>query len=133
MQQTIEAERILDALGHQTRREIIRLLRNNPMPVGTLAEHFPISRPAISKHLRILQEAGLVDYHAQGTSNIFYLQGASFQILRHYLAEFWDEGLANFQRIAAEQAARQAPPKTHTEPPSATESEQVTPWPRVDR
>ncbi|MEZ4615917.1 MAG: metalloregulator ArsR/SmtB family transcription factor [Caldilineaceae bacterium] len=100
----IQAERILDALGHQTRRDIIRLLREQPMPVGTLADHFPISRPAISKHLRILQSVGLVHYRVQGASNIFYLQPDAFQLLRHYLAQFWDDALANFQQAAARQA-----------------------------
>ena len=121
--QVDDVERIFDALGHGTRRAIVHLLRTGPLPVGAIAEHFPISRPAISKHLRILQEAGLVHYYTQGTSNIFYLRGASFQILRYYLEEFWNEGLANFQQAAAKQAGQQTP----TDPPKATESEQATP------
>lgn len=104
--QNPEAERILDALGHQTRRTIVQLLRTGPMPVGAIAAHFPISRPAISKHLRILQQAGLVNYRGHGASNIFYLQPASFQSLRHYFEDFWDEGLTNFRRAAEEQANR---------------------------
>ncbi len=122
-QLSIETERIFDALGHQTRRQILQLLRESPLPVGAIAEHFPISRPAISKHLRVLQEAGLVHYYAQGTSNIFYIQGASFQILRHYLEDFWEEGLANFQWAAVEQARRQALADAQKSP----ESEQATP------
>jgi DNA-binding transcriptional ArsR family regulator len=94
------AERILDALGHQTRREILRLLRTAPMPVGEIAARFPVSRPAISKHLRVLQGAGLVHYREQGASNIFYLQPDVFSILRDYLDQFWDEALANFQQAA---------------------------------
>lgn len=102
-----QAERILDALGHQTRREILKVLRNRPLPVGALAAHFPVSRPAISKHLRILQDAGLVQHHAQGTSNVFYLQPDAFALVRAYLDQFWDEALDNFQRAAAQERLRQ--------------------------
>jgi DNA-binding transcriptional ArsR family regulator len=103
-QQQEAAERILDALGHQTRREILQLLRQQPMAVGAIAAHFPVSRPAISKHLRVLQEAGLVAYRAEGVSNIFYLQPAQFQLLRHYLEVFWTEALTSFQQAAIAQA-----------------------------
>lgn len=72
------------------------------MTVGAIATHLPVSRPAVSKHLRILQEAGLVAYNASGTRNIFYLRPAGFQEARVYLDLFWDEALANFQRVAEE-------------------------------
>lgn len=72
------------------------------MPVGSIAARLPISRPAVSKHLRILQEAGLVTYNTSGTRNIFYLKLAGFHEARLYLDLFWDEALANFQRIAKE-------------------------------
>ncbi|HEX9921659.1 MAG TPA: metalloregulator ArsR/SmtB family transcription factor, partial [Anaerolineae bacterium] len=68
------AHRVLDALGNQTRRDILALLRENPMTVSAIAIRLPISRPAVSKHLRILQRAGLVAYNARGTRNIFYLK-----------------------------------------------------------
>jgi DNA-binding transcriptional ArsR family regulator len=96
------ADRVLDALGNQTRRDILALLRESPLTVGGIASHLPISRPAVSKHLRILQEAGLVAYNASGTRNIFYLRPAGFHEARVYLDLFWDEALANFQRVAAE-------------------------------
>ena len=91
---------MLDALGNQTRRDILTLLQESPLSVGALATHFPISRPAISKHLRILQEAGLVAYNVSGRRNIFYIDLAGFQEARHYLDQFWDEALAHFKRIA---------------------------------
>jgi DNA-binding transcriptional ArsR family regulator len=94
------AHRVLDALGNQTRRDILALLRENPMTVGAIAIRLPISRPAVSKHLRILQGAGLVAYNARGTRNIFYLKTTGFQEARVYLDLFWDEALANFQRVA---------------------------------
>jgi len=96
------AGRALDALGHQTRRDILSLLREGPLPVGSIAARLPISRPAVSKHLRILEKAGLVAFTAQGTRNIFYLKPAGFGAARVYLAQFWDEALANFKRVAEE-------------------------------
>ena len=96
------AGRVLDALGHQTRRDILALLREGPLPVGFIAARLPVSRPAVSKHLRILEKAGLVAFTAQGTRNIFYLKPAGFGAARVYLAQFWDEALANFKRVAEE-------------------------------
>jgi predicted transcriptional regulator len=99
-QQAEQAGRVLDALGNEIRRDILTLLREGPLPVGAIATRFPISRPAISKHLRILQAANLVGYTEDGTRNIFYLTPAGFQDARKYLSEFWDEALTNFKRIA---------------------------------
>ncbi len=93
-------EQVFDALGHPTRREILALLRGAPLPVGVIADHFPISRPAISKHLRILQEAGLVGMDEQGTKNIFSLRLSGFQEAKAYLDSFWDQALLNFKNFA---------------------------------
>lgn len=96
------ASRVLDALGNKTRRDILSLLRERPMAVGSIAARLPVSRPAVSKQLRILQEAGLVTFTGQGTRNIFYLRPAGFEAARAYLEPFWDEALANFKRVAEE-------------------------------
>jgi DNA-binding transcriptional ArsR family regulator len=90
----------MDALGHRTRREILALLRAGPLPVGDIAKHLPISRPAVSKHLRTLERAGLVEHRAHGTQNVFRLRAAGFQSARAYLEGFWDEALASFQQLA---------------------------------
>lgn len=95
-----QANRVLDALGNQIRRDILALLRERPLPVGSIATRLPISRPAVSKHLRILQDAGLVGYSTSGTRNVFYLTPTGFHDARAYLEQFWDETLANFQRLA---------------------------------
>jgi DNA-binding transcriptional ArsR family regulator len=94
------AARILDALGHQTRREILALLRETAMPVGEIAERLPVSRPAVSRHLRLLTEAGLVEHTASGTRNVFRLRADGFAAARAYLEGFWEEALARFQRVA---------------------------------
>ncbi|HEX9989514.1 MAG TPA: ArsR family transcriptional regulator [Chloroflexia bacterium] len=64
----------------------------------------PISRPAVSKHLRILESAGLVEYTSRGTRNIFRLRSSGFGAARAYVEGFWDDALANFQRVAEGQA-----------------------------
>jgi DNA-binding transcriptional ArsR family regulator len=95
-----QTERVMEALGDQTRRDILAILKVGPAAVGDIAAQFPISRPAISKHLRILEQAGLVEHHAQGTRNIFRLQAIGFEAAQAYVASFWEEALASFQRLA---------------------------------
>jgi DNA-binding transcriptional ArsR family regulator len=90
----------LDALGSGVRRAILRHLREGPQPVGALADALPVSRPAVSKHLRILEEAGLVSHQPAGTSNIFRLEPAGFQPLQAYLSQFWSAALTSFKRLA---------------------------------
>jgi len=98
-----DTDRVMDALGHQTRRDILALLKEGPLPVGTLAGHLPISRPAVSKHLRILNQAGLVEYESIGTRNIFRINPGGFRTARQYIEAFWDQALTNFQRLAEDQ------------------------------
>jgi DNA-binding transcriptional ArsR family regulator len=95
-----EIDQVMDALGDKTRRDILALLKETAMPVGEIANRLPISRPAVSKHLRILQNAGLVAYTSNGTRNIFRLNTSGFDTARLYVEAFWDEALANFQRLA---------------------------------
>lgn len=111
-----DADRVLDALGHPTRREILALLQRSPLAVGEIAECLPISRPAVSKHLRQLEAAGLVEFSPSGTRNIFRLRQDGFAAAHSYLAGFWDEALASFQRAVeaqAQAATPQAPPPAH--------------------
>jgi DNA-binding transcriptional ArsR family regulator len=93
-------DRVMDALGHKTRRDILALLRQAPLPVGGIAEQMPISRPAVSKHLRILQDAGLVEYTSVGTRNVFRLSTKGFNAARTYVESFWDQALAGFKSVA---------------------------------
>ncbi len=90
----------MDALGNRTRREILALLKTNAMPVGEIAGRLPVSRPAVSKHLRILERAGLVEHTTLGTRNIFRLRGDGFAAARAYLDSFWDQALDDFRRVA---------------------------------
>jgi DNA-binding transcriptional ArsR family regulator len=95
-----ETDHVLDALGHPTRRQILALLREAPLAVGEIAERLPISRPAVSKHLRQLEAARLVEYSSIGTRNIFRLHSTGFAAARRYLDAFWEEALDRFQEVA---------------------------------
>src|SRR5262249_28747742 len=87
----------LDALGDPTRRAILTRLRKGPVSVGELAAAFPISRPAISQHLRILKDARLVTDVPDGTRRIYHLDPAGFDSVREYLDEFWGVALIAFK------------------------------------
>ena len=87
----------LDALGDATRRAIVDRLLRGPVSVGKLAEEFPISRPAISQHLRVLKEARLVTDQANGTRRVYRLDPRGFESLRSYFDQFWSIALAAFQ------------------------------------
>lgn len=93
----------LDALGDGTRRAIVDRLLRGPMSVGKLAEEFPVSRPAISQHLRLLKEANLVTDEAQGTRRIYRLNPEGFETLRSYFDQFWTIALAAFKEKVEEQ------------------------------
>jgi DNA-binding transcriptional ArsR family regulator len=93
----------LDALGDATRRAIVDRLLRGPASVGKLAEEFPVSRPAISQHLRILKQARLVADRAEGTRRIYQLDPAGFAAIRSYLDQFWSVALTAFQQKVEEQ------------------------------
>ena len=90
---------VFDALGHATRRDILRLLVESPRAVGEIAGQLPVTRPAVSKHLKSLMEAGLVRYEADGTRNVFSLDTTGFARARDALDGFWDVALQNFAHL----------------------------------
>ena len=92
----------LDALGDPTRRAIVARLLAGPMPVGTIARGFPMSRPAISQHLRVLKQAHLVVDRPDGTRRLYELDAAGFDALRSYLDQFWTNALDAFKRKVEE-------------------------------
>ena len=89
-----------DALGDPNRREIVRLLGERPRAVGELARELPISRPAVSRHLRLLREAGLVSEQARGTRRIYALREDGAAAVRAYLEELWGDAAARFRLMA---------------------------------
>jgi DNA-binding transcriptional ArsR family regulator len=95
----------LTALGDPTRRAIFEYLAKRPSAVGELAEQLPVTRPAVSQHLKVLKEAGLVYDHAEGTRRIYQLDPAGIGALRAYLDTFWNQSLAAFQAAATKEDA----------------------------
>lgn len=90
----------LDALGDPTRRQVFELLRAGPRSVGELAAGLPVSRPAVSQHLRVLEEAGLVTHRRQGTRHLYELDTAGVASLRDWVDGFWSEALARYKAAA---------------------------------
>lgn len=90
---------VLDALGDPTRRRIFEALRGGPRSVGELADGLPVSRPAVSQHLRVLREAGLVSDTRSGTRRLYRVDASGLAGLRDYFDGFWGEAL---ERFAAE-------------------------------
>jgi len=91
-------DRQLDAIGDPTRRAILARLRKGSAPVGKLADGLPISRPAVSQHLRVLKDAGLVTDRPEGNRRVYELNPAAFASLREYFDEFWGTALMAFKK-----------------------------------
>jgi len=94
------------AIGDPTRRAIFELLAEGPgdgWPVGELAARLPISRPAVSQHLRVLKDAGLVRDRPAGTRRLYTLDPDGVAAMRAYLDRFWDQALADFKRVVEEE------------------------------
>ncbi|WIX78183.1 metalloregulator ArsR/SmtB family transcription factor [Amycolatopsis carbonis] len=92
----------LSALADPSRRAIFEALREGPRAVGELAATLPISRPAVSQHLKVLKEAGLVLDQAAGTKRLYRLRPEGIAALRAYLDEMWSDALSSFARKAEE-------------------------------
>ena len=90
----------LGLLGDPSRRAIFELLARRPSSVGELAQQLPISRPAVSQHLRVLKDGGLVISRAEGTRRIYRLNPDGVTALRAYLDRIWDQALTAFQKAA---------------------------------
>jgi DNA-binding transcriptional ArsR family regulator len=93
-------ETALQALGDPTRRAVLEQLRAGPLAVGEIAARLPVSRPAVSQHLRVLKEAGLVTERQNGTRRLYRVDPDGLAGLRAYLEGFWEEALASFKAAA---------------------------------
>ena len=90
----------LEILGDPTRQVLIERLRTGPLPVGKLAAGLPVSRPAVSKHLRVMKEARVVRMTEEGTRNFYELDLQTLDEVRRYLESFWDTSLKRFKKAA---------------------------------
>ena len=93
------------ALADPTRRAVFERLREGPRPVGEIARDLPVSRPAVSQHLRVLKDAGLVTERREGTRRLYRIDPDGLAALRDYFDDFWNEALAAF-KAAAESEGR---------------------------
>ena len=87
----------LSALADPTRRRVFERLKLGPKAVSTIARGMPVSRPAVSQHLKALKEAGLVSDRPEGTRRVYFIDPRGLGALRKWLDQFWDEALASFQ------------------------------------
>jgi len=85
------------ALADPTRREIFERLARRPLAVGEIAEGLPVSRPAVSQHLKVLKDAGLVTMRTEGTRNVYQVDFRAIASMRAYLDRFWNRALAAFK------------------------------------
>ena len=87
------AERVFSALHDSTRRTVFERLRDGPKPVGEIARDLPVTRPAVSQHLKVLKDAGLVADRSEGTRRIYYIDPKGLGAMRAWLDQFWEVAL----------------------------------------
>jgi DNA-binding transcriptional ArsR family regulator len=97
-----EASRQLDALGDATRRAVLERLLDGPLSVADIARKLPVSRPAVSQHLKVLKDVGLVSDRAEGTRRIYAVDPDGLAVIREYFERFWSRALDEFRRVAEE-------------------------------
>ena len=97
------SDRVFAALADPTRRALFEKVAAEPQTVGALARQLPVSRPAVSQHLKVLKDAGLVTDQARGTSRIYRIDPGGLGPMRRWLDEQWDRSLANFKALAEQE------------------------------
>ena len=104
------ASALFPALADGTRRQVFERLRNGGLSVGEIAHGLPVSRPAVSQHLKVLKEAGLVVDEAEGTRRVYHIDPKGLGALRAWLDQFWDEALQAFaEEVTRAQAEEKEP------------------------
>lgn len=96
---TYDRSQAFDALGDGTRREIFELVAGRPRSVGDIAGRVSVSRPAVSQHLRVLSEAGLVTHRREGTRRFYSADPRGLEELRHYIERYWQQALDSFKAL----------------------------------
>ena len=90
------ANKVISALADPTRISVLEKLRDSPKSVGEIANDLPVSRPAVSQHLKVLKDAGLVNDRSVGTRRIYYIDPKGLGAMRAWLDQFWDSALSAF-------------------------------------
>jgi DNA-binding transcriptional ArsR family regulator len=106
---------VLDALGDRTRRAILESLRDGPKPVVDIARNLPVGRPAVSQHLKVLKEAGLVSDRAVGTRRVYQVDQTGLDAVQRYLGSFWSDALSRL-KLAADRSRTPSPAESPPAP-----------------
>jgi DNA-binding transcriptional ArsR family regulator len=101
-----DAQELLAALSDPTRQAVLNLLRDRPSTVGDLADRLPVSRPAVSQHLRVLKSAGLVQEERRGTRHYFRIDPESLAELRSHIDAMWKDALSAFADFAKKETVK---------------------------
>lgn len=110
---SIQAERVLDALGDATRRAVFKRLQKGDRSVQEIADGMDVSRPAVSQHLKVLKTAGLVTVRTEGTRRMYGVDTHGLKALRSWIGQFWDEALFAFKEAAELEARHQSAGRTN--------------------
>ena len=102
----METNQVLDALGDPTRRALCERLAAGPLPVGELAAHVPVSRPAVSQHLKVLKQAGLVVDRPVGNRRVYALDPKGVAVLHAWLDRIWSDALTAFKQAVEQRPDR---------------------------
>ena len=98
---------LLRALADPHRREILRLVHYDELPAGQIASNFELTQQAVSQHLSVLKNAGLLDERREGTRRLYFFRSASIEPLRDLLEEFWPDALGRLKRVVEEAHPRE--------------------------
>jgi DNA-binding transcriptional ArsR family regulator len=99
-------EAVLRALAEPRRQAILRLVRDRPRSVGEIGEHFDISQQAVSQHLQVLADAGLVEVRPQGKRRLYVVNPDGFEVLERFLADLWPAGLRRLKKAVESRRGR---------------------------
>lgn len=99
-------EKVLHALAEPRRRDILSLIQNGELPSSDIASHFNITAPAVSQHLKVLEESGLVVIRKAGTKRYYRIRREGFSELKQYIDRYWDDSLLRLKQAAEEEERR---------------------------
>lgn len=116
---------VLQALADPMRRAILERLREGPRALGEVARDLPVSRPAVSQHMRVLKEAGLVHERVEGRRHIYAIERGGLHEVRRYLESFWDDVLDAFARAADDPGGERAPESPRVDPSPRKKKERL--------
>jgi DNA-binding IclR family transcriptional regulator len=109
------ADLVFEALGEPARRRIVELISDGPTPVGQLAERLNMGRPGVSKHLKVLEDAGLVAHHSVGTRNLYVLVPGAMSFAQEWMSSMWDTALVAYaQEVRRSKDAVKGKPTTRS-------------------